>query len=152
MEINTLQELSEKINQEIEITKNLKCCKKYLDNYCGNDWKNFIKFDDIKYNRIELFRNKYFEILLICWDKNQITSIHKHPKNGCIFKTLQGILYEKRYKSLENITEYEQITYYDKIKSSYIDDNIGVHQIGSKNIKSISIHIYSPPLFYSEKR
>ena len=149
MEIKTLSELSEKINKEIEITKNIKCFIKYLDNYCGNDWKNFIKFDDIKYNRIELFRNKYFEVLLICWNKNQTTLIHKHPKNGCIFKTLQGILYEKRYKSLENITEYKQIPYNEKTKSSYIDDNIGVHQIESKDIKSISIHIYSPPLFYN---
>ena len=156
MSIETINILSEKINNEIKLNKNIKSCIKHLNNYNGNDWKKFIKFDE-KYNRIVLFRNNDFEILLICWDKNQYTSIHKHPKNGCVFKTLEGRLFEKRYKTLpsetsdckENKKIYQQTEYTKKNKSSYIDDNIGVHQINSKDIKSVSIHIYSPPLFYT---
>ena len=149
MEFQTLQELTETISWRIRnIGSNIECVKEDLDNYVGNDWTNYIEFDDEKYNRVKIFQNDHFEILLICWNKNQSTLIHKHPKNGCVFRTLQGTLYEKRYKP-DVKTEYKLFTYDNTAKSSYIDDLIGVHKIESKDAMSVSIHVYSPPLFYS---
>lgn len=164
MEIKTLHKLIDTIKMKILLNgKNKK--RKYekkeetiqhlteeLDNYVGTDWKNFIEFNNTKYNRIKLFQDDYFEVLLICWNKNQSTQIHKHPKNGCVFKTLQGILYEKRYKTKmlqKTMSKTQEYIYDINTKSSYIDDSIGVHKIEAKEIESVSLHIYSPPLFYN---
>ena len=145
--LTTIKELSDIINKEFDAHTNIEYSTKYLNEYSGNDWTKFVKFNDYKYNRIELFRNDNFEILLLCWNENQETIIHNHPKNGCIYKVVQGELLEKKYKSLVDEDEYTQSKYSNKDQSSYIDDLIGVHKISS-NQKSVSIHIYSPPLFY----
>ena len=47
------------------------------------------------YNKNILYRNDNFEIILISWDKNICTNIHRHPENGCIMNILDGCLKEE---------------------------------------------------------
>lgn len=122
-----------------------------------NDVK-MLSFDDAKwykyinlqkkntYNKTIIFRNDIYEIILISWDKNAITKIHNHPKNGCIMKILKGSLKEETYDSntLKKIGE----NIYEKDNISYIHDDLYHHKIINTAPQSFSLHIYSPPKFY----
>lgn len=114
---------------DIDIIKNIK-----LSEY---------KIKKNKYVRNLLYRDNNFEILLLAWDKDSSTPTHNHPKNGCVLYLIDGKLKEKRISDHYSI---DSIIY--KNKQSYIDDSIGKHKIEAME-KSYSIHIYSPPNFYS---
>ncbi len=44
-----------------------------------------------------LVQNELLKIVLIHWPPGKISSIHGHPRGGCMFKVLQGSLEEMRY-------------------------------------------------------
>ncbi len=106
-----------------------------------NDVNKFKKFGK-NYNKILLERNNDFEIFLLCWSKNAITPLHKHPKNGCVMLVLDGELEEHLFKNNNLI----KVNNYKKGNIGYIHDDIANHLIISNN-QSISLHIYSPPKF-----
>tara|TARA_B100000674_G_scaffold325840_1_gene271678 strand:- start:116 stop:568 length:453 start_codon:yes stop_codon:yes gene_type:complete len=138
-----------KIISELEKTnKKLNELNYLLEEYDDKDWEEYVNFSDKGYTRNLIFRNKKYEIYLICWNTKQMSFIHNHPNNGCILKVLQGQLTEHKYntESLELIESMNHI-----IGSiSYIDDNIGYHRVGNESKEqAISIHIYSPPNFVS---
>lgn len=107
------------------------------------------KYGSIKhnsYNKIILYRNTEFEIILISWDKNVCTNIHNHPENGCLMNILEGNLIEEIYKKDNLLTK----NFYGKGNISYIHDSLGYHKIYNKDQYSFSLHIYSPPNFYND--
>lgn len=102
----------------------------------------FISFKKGEYTRNILYRSNLYEIILICWSPNSETPIHKHPKNGCLLKVINGILDEKIYykdKILDRKISQNDI--------GYLDDTIGTHKIKSQTF-TVSLHIYSPSGFY----
>ena len=125
--------------KEIDKYKNL------LENYNGSDWKNYIKLDKKKYQRVKCYQgiNNNFAIYIISWNNFQSSSIHSHPKNGCLLKVLEGVLIEKRYKH-DRLIKNNKL---EKNNVSYIHDNIATHKIlNNNNFPVYSIHIYSPPI------
>lgn len=121
---------------------------KDLNNEDLNDICLKIKFDDIKdyihdYVRIPIKVNDDFDIYILIW-KNCITKIHNHAKNGCVMKILEGNLIENRFDKQLNKISTKKL---NKNNISYIDDNIGYHNIQNINGISVSLHIYSPPNF-----
>lgn len=121
-----------------------------------NDWKRYVKFDQKTYIRIPIpeLSNELFEIILICWDKNQKSPIHNHPENGCILKVLQGELTEDIYiKSDTGKYVYNSTKVNVNGNVSYMCGNDIIHRISNTNsnmdedFKTISLHIYSPPKF-----
>ncbi len=136
-----------KIISELEKTdKKIHELQYLLDGFADENLEEYINFSDKSYTKNLIFRNKKYEIYLICWNNKQMSMIHDHPENGCVLKVLEGELIEYRYdtKSLELIELFN----HPKGSIGYIDNNIGYHKVGndSKN-KAISIHIYSPPKF-----
>lgn len=121
--------------------------KNYLDLLSGEimDWRKYVKFNRYKYNKIDIYRNNIFEIVLIVWLPGQKTKFHKHPKNGCIMKLLYGELHEIKNKDKNFIQ-----TLYKEGNIAYMHDTLGTHLISNISKKpAISLHIYSPPNFYS---
>ena len=116
--------------------------------YNSDDWKQYIKFNNMKYNRIKLnkYSNDVFEFVLICWSPNQESPIHNHPTNGCIMKVLDGSLEETLYDTNMNMLG---MSIYNKNNTSYIDNMKGIHKIKSNDF-SVSLHIYSPPNYISK--
>ena len=64
--------------------------------YNSKDYLKHIEYSDKTYNRVVLFRNDEFEILLLCWKPRQASGFHQHAANGCIMKVLQGSISEER--------------------------------------------------------
>ena len=89
-----------------------------------------------------VYKDKYYEIVLISWKKDVITPIHDHPKNGCILKVLEGQLSEDYYDNGKIINKL-----LNKNDIAYRDDG-EIHTIKALE-NSYSLHIYSPPNFYN---
>ena len=138
----TLKDIISVLNETDDELKNLEYL---LEEFKDTKWEDYIEFSDDKYKRNDIFKNKRYEIILICWKKNQFSRIHNHPKYGCIFKVLKGQLSEFVYNKNLNLIESKNHT----INSTgYIDDSLGYHRVGNDlKENAISIHIYSPPDF-----
>ena len=146
MTINSIKELIQIIN--FKIKKNINVIELFneFDNYNSNDWEVYKnKFDQTDgYQKIVIFKDDVFELILIKWSKGATTKIHSHPKNGCLLKHLQGKLLEEKY--LDNIL-YKKTVITDNI-TSYMHDKMGQHKIIAEE-DSYSLHFYSPPNFYN---
>lgn len=138
-----LNELFININNKLKSGKELKELKYLLDEYKGNDWEDFIEYNNEKYIKKVAFKNELFELVIISWNKNQSSPIHDHPKNGCLLKILKGNLIEEKYEKMYKINENNL-----KINNiSYIEGKEIIHKIINKNDKSVSLHVYSPPKY-----
>ena len=114
-----------------------------VEKYCGDDWRQFISFNSLKYNRIPLnhLKNRDIEFVLIAWSKGQMAPLHNHPQNGCIVKILSGNISEFQY---DMHRELKEIRHCREGDITYMDDTLGLHEVVATD-NSISLHIYSPP-------
>lgn len=99
---------------------------------------------DIPFYKKKIYLSNNFEIILIYWKLNHSTCYHSHPSNGCVLKVLSGQLKETL---LHNGNKKESIFNINDV--SYMHDEKGVHKIEALE-NSISMHIYSPPLYYDK--
>ena len=72
--IKSLDDLFKKINVMLK-DKKLEDLKYLLKEYNGNDWYNYVKYNNKKYNKTIAFKNELCEIVIISWDYNQISPI-----------------------------------------------------------------------------
>ncbi len=100
--MDSIEKLAEEFNKIFKKEEKLDKYIYILDLYSGSDWKKYTKFCRKNYTRNLVFQNSKFEILIICWNKEQVSPIHDHPKNGCILKLLQGTLIEECYSIDDN--------------------------------------------------
>ena len=114
-----------------------------IEKYTGIDYIKYINFDTENYKRTKLhnYSNDKFELILICWNKDQNTKIHSHSDNGCLMKILEGEIEETIY---DNNINYINKNIYKKDNVSFIHNEYGYHKIKAKEM-SISLHLYSPP-------
>jgi len=120
------------------------------------------------YNKFVPYINKAFEINILYWGKIAVSSVHEHPKNGCIATIMKGCIKERRYdpyyfdaihdetgndEVLQKFITPSEPVYYHAGDINYIaghelhdmtNNSLGYTPDGS----ALSIHIYSPPNFY----
>jgi cysteine dioxygenase len=116
-----------------------------LSLYDEDDYKKYIEIDkNKKYTKKLIYRNESFEIFIITWNIDVQSNIHDHSENGCFLKLLEGSLTENRYGV--KTKELFSSKCIEKNEITYIDNNIGLHDIinNNKNNISVSIHVYSP--------
>lgn len=125
--------------EKIDLNVSMNNLRKYVDEYEGTDWKNYISFDDKTYKRNIVCRGKYVEIVLICWRRGQESKIHGHPKKGCLMKVLKGNLIEQICnEDMTFIREYKR----KKGDISYMEDYKILHKVINRNEDSFTLHIY----------
>lgn len=155
MNFTSINELEQQLFAEINNGKTLSQLHNVLKQYVGCDWKNYVQFSDTKYNRIKISpsisENKIFEIVIICWKKNQQSQIHDHPENGCLLKLLSGKIEETKYINHKNSLISTNTSIFHLNNTSYLCGKMGLHSIKALE-DSVSIHIYSPinyiPTYY----
>ena len=130
--------------QEIRQINNLSKSTNILKQYNSYDWKKYVEFCNINYKKNLFYRNKDFEMFIVCWNPFQETKIHNHSNKGCILKILEGNMNEKIYDKNFNLLHENKL---EKNNIRYIDDNLGIHKMINGSEKCISLHIYSPPNF-----
>lgn len=135
------------LNKELienKINFNDKIIKNILNNFkiTREDCYNYINVLNKSYSKTLVYKNEYYEIFIITWNKGQEAKIHNHSKNGCWLKIIDGIIQENIY---DNDLKLKKINIINKNEIGFMDDNIGLHSIHNLNNDiSVSIHIYSP--------
>ena len=153
MEINTLTQLGNIITSELENNK-LIDLKNILENYTGQDWKDYVSFCCQKYKRNLVFINQSIEILIICWEDGQKSGTHDHAENGCLLRMMEGSLREDVYMRNGDTFNFINSNFMQKDDISYKQGTLCLHNIiNESGYQSVSLHIYSPPnykaTFYS---
>ncbi len=142
--MKTLDELFSYISNNLDNNK-LYDLKNYVKQYSGDDWKKYVSFTDDTYKKNLVKKNDELEMIVICWNNNQVSGIHDHPSNGCILKVLQGELEEHNYCNINNKLELLNVNLCKENSISYQEGKNGLHSIKNHDNKTISLHIYSPP-------
>jgi len=135
---------------------NVEYVKALLSAYRSNpkDWKKYAKFDPHRYTRNLVDEgNGKFNLMLLCWNESQGSSIHDHTDAHCFVKILDGNLTESLFDWPKNDSEEEsqlhklQVNTYPKDGVTYICDDMGIHRMEntSHTDRCVSLHLYSPP-------
>ena len=90
-----------------------------------------------------LVNNSIMKIVLIKWPKGKLSSVHGHPKGGCMFKVLSGKVEELRYSPDASRKLMSAKTYHAG-SMSYIDDETAFHAVGNPyDQTAVSLHVYT---------
>ncbi|WP_052467117.1 cysteine dioxygenase [Psychroserpens damuponensis] len=112
------------------------------------DFSPFENWSNKKYTRNCLYRDAQFELILLCWQQGQQTTIHGHDGEDCWVYLLQGEMQEVYFKlnDHQSLIEVGART----IKSNqvtFMNDKIGFHKLkNSCKGKSMSLHLYAKPI------
>ena len=100
------------------------------------------------YTRNCFYRDENFELILICWDKNQKTKIHDHDGNDCWVYLLEGELTEEFYELDKDEKLHLKVT--NTLQSKQITksgNRAGFHRLKTKLSKrAMSLHVYAKPI------
>jgi cysteine dioxygenase len=106
-------------------------------------------FSERRYTRNLVYKDGHFEIMIMCWNAGQRSSIHDHAGSLGGIKILEGELTECLFARAPNgmIKPLSSADY--SIEDRRVEETSLIHQISNlqaDNAKSVSIHIYVPPL------
>ena len=110
-------------------------------------FEDFCSWSEDCYTRNCIFENEKFELILLCWEKDQITPIHDHGGEECWVKVINGTLKETLYK--QDSSGLTQLITNTSVKGtiSYMIDFMGYHKL--ENIsgqRAMSLHLYAKPI------
>lgn len=89
-----------------------------------------------------LIDNELLKIILILWQPGEQTDIHGHPKDGCVFRVLNGCVDELRYSTERKQNLLGKSTYHAG-SMAYIDDELGYHSIHNPYKEAaVTLHVY----------
>ena len=100
------------------------------------------------YTRNCIVNNENFELILLCWEKGQITPIHDHGGEECWVKVIKGEFKEIVYKENESgeliVMKSTTAKEHDV---TYMKDFMGFHSLENvSNKRSMSLHLYAKPI------
>ena len=111
-------------------------------------FKDCSSWSNESYTRNCIVENEKFELILLCWEKGQITSIHDHGGEECWVKIIEGEFRETIYKE----DEAGKLNIVKSIISqtgdiSYMVDFMGYHRLENlSDVKSMTLHLYAKPI------
>ncbi|XP_076438055.1 cysteine dioxygenase type 1-like [Babylonia areolata] len=148
---------------------NIDYVKALMESYKSNprEWKKFAKFDTHRYTRNLVDEgNGKFNLMVLCWNEAQASSIHSHAGSHCFLKVLSGNVREEMYGWPERyVTSHQQTgttevakadegemvpkeeLTFDSDRCTYICDDLGLHRVENPSHvdKAVTLHLYSPP-------
>ncbi len=112
------------------------------------EFERYYSWSDDKYARNVLARNEDFEVLLICWEKEQTSPIHDFNAQEAWIHPIEGMLREERFKINVNDERLEKVSnvLLGNDEFSYMNQ-IGIHRYSNaNNARSVSLNIYRKPV------
>tara|TARA_B110000263_G_C14993763_1_gene367183 strand:- start:159 stop:614 length:456 start_codon:yes stop_codon:yes gene_type:complete len=134
-----LNDLILKLNDDFILEKDMNSIIETVKKYNKDDYNNYVEFNNENFVKNLVYKNSHYEIFIINWNNNQETPIHDHADGGCIMKVLEGGFIQFLYN---NNVEKKILK---KNDTEFINNHIGFHKIVNGDLKTISLHIYSPP-------
>jgi len=123
-----------------DIIRSIKLPISAFENYCS--WSNE------SYTRNCIIKDERFELILLCWEKGQKTTIHDHGGEECWVKVIQGELRETLY-NMDEAGELKMVksTISKTGDISYMIDFMGFHSLENlSNKRCMSLHLYAKPI------
>ncbi|MFT4754201.1 MAG: cysteine dioxygenase [Salibacteraceae bacterium] len=110
--------------------------------------KCFSSWSSTSYTRNCIIDTEDFELILLCWEKGQITPIHDHGGEECWVKVIEGEFQETIYKMDDSGTLNTIKSTVSKAGDiSYMIDFMGCHSLENiSNKRSMSLHLYAKPI------
>lgn len=138
-------------NNHVSVEEIESILKAYSSNRC--DWVNYCVLDEQKYTRNLVHKgNGNYNLMILCWNKNQGSAIHDHSNSHCFIKVLDGQITEHVYNAPEfeqnsNALQIKSVNVYSVDEISYIHDKIGYHKVSNESLTNpaITLHLYCPP-------
>ncbi|XP_067941625.1 cysteine dioxygenase type 1-like [Watersipora subatra] len=147
-------ELVERLHEVFESDEvDIDYVKELMTSYKSNpdEWIRYAQFDKYRYTRNLVDEgNEKFNLIVLCWNEGQGSSIHDHANAHCFMKVLEGELQEVLFDwpSDEGCELVEKgTTKLAKDECAYICDDIGIHRVENTSFtdKAVSLHLYCPP-------
>ena len=108
--------------------------------------KKFRILDSNLYTRNLVYRDKSFELMLICWPPNAETPIHGHEGEKCWSKVEEGKLRISEYIEKSRDPLLLEKTEERDCKPGYLDGPAKIHSVKNISIDfSTSLHLYAKP-------
>lgn len=133
-------------DQAAEITELLASAR-----FNPREWGQYTNFVGNRYTRTLVGCDPKFVVLLLCWEKGQMSPIHCHARSSCWVKVLSGQLQESIYEfpQTEDGAAPLRLTsesIFGENQATYMEDSYGVHRMGNPrdDIPCVSLHVYSP--------
>lgn len=134
---------------------NVEYVTELMASYKGNpkDWKKFAIFDLHRYTRnLVDSGNGKFNLMVLCWNTSQGSSIHDHANAHCFMKVLDGNAQEELFDWPSESEDMASMSskgknLYKRDEVAYISDDIGLHRVEnpSHSDTAVTLHLYSPP-------
>lgn len=115
----------------------------------------YLFFSPERYTRNLIFSNSLFELLAICWEPGQVSSIHNHQGQNCWMTAPVGRLRVQNFRVLEEnlaagFCRLEETDRLDMGPESpaEVDPGEPVHQVLNPTEfggRAVSLHVYSRP-------
>jgi cysteine dioxygenase len=128
--------------------------------------KNYMKFDAQHYTRNLIDKTSLYELMAICWDKGQASSIHNHQDQNCWMAAPVGKLLVQNYRVIHEdqvagICDIEptDVLEMNAARPCAVDPKNPVHRVYNPaefNQQAVSLHVYSRPydrcMVYSQEQ
>lgn len=113
----------------------------------ASDFEKYITWNPNRYTRNCIVRTDLYELILLCWDKEQETSIHCHGGEECWVYVIEGELVELNYVLDSGMPKEQLQEKMSKGEVSYMNDDMGYHKL-KNHVKgrSLSLHLYMNPI------
>lgn len=100
------------------------------------------------YTRNCIAENEDFELILLCWEKGQITAIHDHGGEECWVYFVDGEFREHIYTEDKNgELDIVKTTNTKPGDVAYMIDFMGFHNLENRsNKRSMTLHLYAKPI------
>ena len=106
-------------------------------------------FKEGNYSRHRVCRNKFVEMLVLCWRPGQRTPIHDHNGSHGGVKVCQGRLWETTF-SYDPVAGLEYKSARELAPGSVTGSDVpDIHQLGNPDVSGqdlVTLHVYAPPL------
>jgi hypothetical protein len=110
-------------------------------------WRSLVQHDPDRRFYLQLHRDPYLDIWLICWTNQQDTGFHDHDVSAGAVHVCSGDLVEDRYELTDLGLRSREIE--RRAGSTFDFDASHVHRLRHPDGKApaVSIHAYSPALW-----
>jgi cysteine dioxygenase len=110
-----------------------------LDGYEG--------FSRARYARNRVHLDDNFELVVICWEPGQASSIHDHGASHCLYVVVRGQMVEERFRPGEGGQPVAQGSRRFGPSDTTLAVGPEIHRISNPGTERlVTLHVYSPPL------
>jgi len=111
------------------------------------DFEPYMTWNEDRYTRNCIVRTDKYELILLCWEAGQKTSIHCHGGEECWVYNVKGEIKESNFQMLANIPTKVDSEILKEGLVSYMNDDLGYHKLSNiAEGRSMSLHLYMNPI------